>query len=92
MLRALGAASYRTATPIQAQAIPLLLNGHDLMGCAQTGTGKTAAFALPTLQRLAPDESLPIEARKTLKNSSRAVGASTRPAPIRQQSSTVRAW
>ena len=43
---------YRTATPIQAKAIPGVLEGRDLMGCAQTGTGKTAAFALPTLHRL----------------------------------------
>jgi ATP-dependent RNA helicase RhlE len=42
---------YTTPTPIQAQAIPPLLEGKDLLGCAQTGTGKTAAFALPILQR-----------------------------------------
>ncbi len=53
LMRALAAANYEVATPIQLQAIPLLLSGYDLMGCAQTGTGKTAAFALPTLQRLA---------------------------------------
>ncbi len=52
-MRALTAANYEVATPIQLQAIPLLLSGYDIMGCAQTGTGKTAAFALPTLQRLA---------------------------------------
>jgi ATP-dependent RNA helicase RhlE len=92
MLRALNAADYRTATPIQEQAIPLLLNGHDLMGCAQTGTGKTAAFALPTLQRLAPDASQQHEPTpKVLKNGTRPVGSSTRPTPIRQQASTVRA-
>ena len=51
--RALHAEKYETPTPIQAQAIPLLLEGHDLLGIAQTGTGKTAAFALPILQRLA---------------------------------------
>ncbi len=53
LMRALTAANYEVATPIQLQAIPLLLSGYDIMGCAQTGTGKTAAFALPTLQRLA---------------------------------------
>ena len=43
---------YQTATPIQVQAIPLVLAGRDLIGCAQTGTGKTAAFTLPMLERL----------------------------------------
>ncbi len=52
LLRAVRAEGYETATPIQHKAIGPLLEGHDLMGCAQTGTGKTAAFALPTLQRL----------------------------------------
>jgi ATP-dependent RNA helicase RhlE len=53
LLRAVREEGYLTATPIQHHAIPPLLAGSDLMGCAQTGTGKTAAFALPTLQRLA---------------------------------------
>jgi len=53
ILRALTAEGYQTPTPIQEQAIPILLRGKDLLGCAQTGTGKTAAFALPILQRLA---------------------------------------
>ncbi len=52
LLRALGDAGYDTPTPIQAQAIPAVLEGRDLLGIAQTGTGKTAAFALPILQRL----------------------------------------
>jgi len=52
LVRAVRSEGYRTATPIQSKAIPEVLQGHDLMGCAQTGTGKTAAFALPTLQRL----------------------------------------
>ncbi len=51
--RALGEEGYAVPTPIQAQAIPHLLAGRDLLGIAQTGTGKTAAFALPILQRLA---------------------------------------
>lgn len=50
---ALAKLGYETPTPIQAQAIPQLLEGRDLLGCAQTGTGKTAAFALPMLQSLA---------------------------------------
>src|ERR1700741_4813255 len=53
LLRAVAAEGYEIPTPIQAQAIPHLLLGKDLLGCAQTGTGKTAAFALPILQRLA---------------------------------------
>jgi ATP-dependent RNA helicase RhlE len=53
LLRALEEQDYQTPTPIQAQAIPHLLAGRDLLGVAQTGTGKTAAFGLPILQRLA---------------------------------------
>jgi ATP-dependent RNA helicase RhlE len=52
ILRALAARNYTTPTPIQARAIPHLLQGRDLLGIAQTGTGKTAAFALPMLQLL----------------------------------------
>jgi ATP-dependent RNA helicase RhlE len=52
ILRALDAEGYTTPTPIQIQAIPKVLTGRDLCGIAQTGTGKTAAFALPILQRL----------------------------------------
>jgi ATP-dependent RNA helicase RhlE len=51
--RALAELGYANPTPIQAEAIPLVMAGHDLMGGAQTGTGKTAAFALPLLHRLA---------------------------------------
>ncbi|WP_310586713.1 DEAD/DEAH box helicase [Telluribacter sp. SYSU D00476] len=50
--KALTTEGYTQPTPIQAQAIPLLLQGKDLLGCAQTGTGKTAAFAIPILQLL----------------------------------------
>jgi len=50
---AVSAAGYETPTPIQSQAIPDVLDGRDLLGCAQTGTGKTAAFALPILHHLA---------------------------------------
>ncbi len=52
ILRAVTAEGYHTPTPIQIQAIPHVLSGRDLLGCAQTGTGKTAAFALPILHRL----------------------------------------
>jgi ATP-dependent RNA helicase RhlE len=52
LLRAVQESGYTTPTPIQEQAIPHLLEGRDLLGCAKTGTGKTAAFALPMLQLL----------------------------------------
>ena len=52
LLRALAEEGYQTPTPIQAKAIPPALEGKDVLGCAQTGTGKTAAFALPILHRL----------------------------------------
>ena len=52
LLRALSETGYTTPTPIQAEAIPLILSGNDLLGGAQTGTGKTAAFSLPLLQHL----------------------------------------
>jgi ATP-dependent RNA helicase RhlE len=56
ILRALKNEGYTTPTPIQEQAIPVLLQRKDLLGCAQTGTGKTAAFAIPILQLLHNDE------------------------------------
>jgi ATP-dependent RNA helicase RhlE len=52
ILSALEKKGYTQPTPIQEQAIPILLSGKDLMGCAQTGTGKTAAFAIPIIQHL----------------------------------------
>jgi len=52
ILRALKAEGYTRPTPIQEQSIPILLDGKDLLGCAQTGTGKTAAFAIPILQHI----------------------------------------
>jgi len=59
ILAALSAAGYSKPTPIQCQAIPPVLSGRDLCGIAQTGTGKTAAFALPMLQRLAANPRRP---------------------------------
>ena len=57
ILRALQQTGYTTPTPIQEQAIPVLLKGKDLLGCAQTGTGKTAAFAIPIIQGLYQSDS-----------------------------------
>jgi ATP-dependent RNA helicase DeaD len=56
LLQALEKVGYEKPSPIQAKSIPLLLDGHDLLGQAQTGTGKTAAFALPMLANIDPDE------------------------------------
>src|SRR6185295_13372039 len=52
ILRALKTEGYTKPTPIQEESIPVVLKGRDLLGCAQTGTGKTAAFAIPILQLL----------------------------------------
>jgi ATP-dependent RNA helicase RhlE len=57
MRDAIARMGYTTPTPIQAQAIGPILEGRDLIGCAQTGTGKTAAFAIPTIERLARESS-----------------------------------
>ncbi|MFP5427004.1 MAG: DEAD/DEAH box helicase [Gammaproteobacteria bacterium] len=67
LLRTLQQLDYTTPTPVQAQAIPAVLAGRDLMAAAQTGTGKTAGFALPVLQRLA------LEGEKVASNSIRAL-------------------
>src|SRR5450759_1068004 len=56
LARAVAELGYTSMTPIQAQAIPVVLKGRDVMGAAQTGTGKTAAFALPLLQRMMKHE------------------------------------
>ena len=59
ILRALREAGYEQPTPIQQEAIPPVLAGHDLLGCAQTGTGKTCAFAVPIIQHLCEEEGKP---------------------------------
>lgn len=56
IIKALERENYEIPTPIQEDAIPVILSGRDLLGCAQTGTGKTAAFAIPTLQLLREDK------------------------------------
>lgn len=60
LLQALTSEGYTIPTPIQAQAIPDVMAGKDLLGIAQTGTGKTAAFALPILHRLAANRIAPV--------------------------------
>ena len=54
VLQAVSESGYDNPTPIQAQAIPLILGGRDVVGASQTGTGKTAAFALPSLSKIQP--------------------------------------
>src|SRR5262249_52133784 len=57
--RALAQENYVTPTPIQSQTVPVVMRGRDVVGIAQTGTGKTAAFALPILHRLSTDRRRP---------------------------------
>jgi ATP-dependent RNA helicase DeaD len=59
LVQAINALGYTQPTPIQAGIIPLMQSGHDVTGQAQTGTGKTAAFALPILDRMDPDNACP---------------------------------
>ncbi len=79
ILKALAAEGYTTPTPIQSDAIPHILAGRDLLGLAQTGTGKTAAFALPMLHRLAADR------RKVVRHTCRALVLS----PTRELASQI---
>ena len=78
LLKAVSEAGYETPSPIQASAIPPVLEGRDLMGCAQTGTGKTAAFALPMLDRLSGQ--LPAKRARS------APSSSPRPGSLRSRS------
>jgi superfamily II DNA/RNA helicase len=78
LLKTLHACGYTEPTPIQAQAIPLLLAGRDLIGSAQTGTGKTAAFVLPALQLLAASPARAVAGRHGVASPSILVLAPTR--------------
>ena len=71
ILRAIAESGFTTPTPIQAEAVPFFLTGRDLIGQAQTGTGKTAAFALPLAQLIDPDKRKP-----------QAIGASRKPCSV----------
>jgi ATP-dependent RNA helicase RhlE len=77
--KAITAEQYRTPTPIQVEAIPNVLNGRDVLGIAQTGTGKTAAFALPILHQLGKDRKphLPRVARVLVLSPTRELAAQT---------------
>ncbi|MDR1548079.1 MAG: DEAD/DEAH box helicase [Hungatella sp.] len=66
IIKALEKESYDIPTPIQEEAIPVILSGRDLLGCAQTGTGKTAAFAIPTIQLLS-EEKVPHRAKQNIR-------------------------
>jgi ATP-dependent RNA helicase DeaD len=90
LLEALGELGYEEPTPIQAEAIPILAQGHDLLGQAATGTGKTAAFALPILQKLeqgkaptalvlVPTRELAIQVSQAFHRYGRGVGARVLP-------------
>ena len=63
ILQAVEEAGFTEPTPIQAEAVPAILSGSDVLGCARTGTGKTAAFALPLIQRLEESWTAPRELR-----------------------------
>jgi ATP-dependent RNA helicase RhlE len=67
ILKAVKEEGYEVPTPIQEQAIPIVMNGFDLLGCAQTGTGKTAAFAMPILHLLEGREPLVIKGKKAIR-------------------------
>ena len=90
LARAVAELGYESMTPIQAQAIPVVLQGRDVMGAAQTGTGKTAAFTLPLLQRMLAHENAstsparhPVRARVLLPTRDLAIRISSKAAKCR---------
>lgn len=84
LLRSIRDSGYDEATPIQQQAIPQILKGRDIVGCAQTGTGKTAAFALPTLHHLMTSATEPTGAARRRQRSGRRDIRSLILAPTRE--------
>jgi ATP-dependent RNA helicase RhlE len=89
LLRSLKSAGYHDATPIQQKAIPQVLKGRDLVGCAQTGTGKTAAFALPTLQQLMTSAVAPTGAARRRQRTGRRAIRSLILAPTRELAAQI---
>ena len=90
LLQTLESLQYKRPTPIQAETIPYVLQGHDVIGCAQTGTGKTAAFALPTIQRLIQLKNNPTTgAEKRRHRSGRRVIRSLILSPTRELASQI---
>jgi ATP-dependent RNA helicase RhlE len=67
LLKAVAQEGYTTPTPIQEKAIPVVLSGRDLLGCAQTGTGKTASFVLPLLQRMQARQAAAVPASRAIR-------------------------
>lgn len=76
ILKGVDALGFTTPTPVQEQAIPLVLDGRDIIACAQTGTGKTAAFALPLLQRIAGKRAADAMAERAAQDSGTAEDSS----------------
>ena len=104
LLQAIKNSGYTTPTPIQAKAIPLALAGKDLMAGAQTGTGKTAAFALPLLHRLVemgktrarpsalvlvPTRELAMQVAEAIQGYGKAIGASVAAGMNKQASAAI---
>ena len=89
LLESLQTIGYHNATPIQQQAIPPILKGRDVIGCAQTGTGKTAAFALPTLHRLITAKPEPTGSARRRQRSGRRAIRGLVVAPTRELSSQI---
>ena len=90
LLRSLKSVGYHEATPIQKQAIPVILQGQDLVGCAQTGTGKTAAFALPVLEQLMAEATPTTGAEKRRQRTGRRAIRALVLAPTRELAVQIR--
>ena len=91
LIDGLASMGFSTPTPIQEQAIPIILNNHDIIACAQTGTGKTAAYLLPVINKIIQSfnskccNTLPSATRFTLGENSSAIEFSPRIDPINKK-------